>query len=137
MNQKDIKNKKVYLELVDEMTEQVANMTDEEFIDEYGADSKLTSSDINELDQIFESAMKQAGKKLLADARKQVDERGNIANFQSSVSADEARQKIAELNSKNNGQLTLAARNPESGSDEDVLRRYENLKALGAFDEEE
>jgi hypothetical protein len=80
--------------------------------------------------ELVEKARMAAGRRRLQRARRMLDQREPTGEAGQVVDVAEARRFIAKA--VNNPRFTLAARDLESMSDEDVLRIYRQLRDLGA-----
>jgi hypothetical protein len=83
---------------------------------------------------ILESAKKETGRRRLQRAQAaRAAKRAIPASEQPSVSASEARSYLAKA--ANDSRFTLAARELDEMSDEDVIRLYQQAKQLNSSDE--
>ena len=111
---------------IDAYLEDLQNQNDEELIG--GAETE--SEDALRFAQIVGGAKREAGKRRLAAARGAMNGRVPSAAATTPVDLNEARRFIAQA--ANDARITLAARQLEEMSDEDVERLYRQLKDLGA-----
>ena len=112
-------------QFLDALTDELIAMPDEQVLD--GADTKaIQAAGLERL----KNAKTEAGRRRLAAARARAAAARSqtVSGFVVQVPAEDARRYLA--NAANDTRYTLAARNLNEMSDEDILRLYAQLKRL-------
>ena len=110
---------------IDAYLESLQRLPDEEVLS--GNQSQL--ADATRFDVIVRRAKQAAGRRRLQGARRALDERSVRSACEETMDLAEARRFIAEA--VNDGRFTLAARDLNNMSDEDVVRIYRQMRDLG------
>ena len=114
--------------LMDAYLAELTEMSDDEVLDGKDPDSVRAAGL-----QLLESARGEAGKRRMAVARQKLEARSTVQNSQpkgAGVSPAEARAALRRAAAANDGRYTLAARQLDEMSDEDVIRAYVQLRKL-------
>ena len=125
--------------LADKLIEDLYKTSDEEILSEASEDYDDTETAINDVKKVWQNARTAVGKNRLLEAKKSLDRKRRTQTETPKVDIvdiAEARKllkSIIEQKSELAGQITLAARNLNELTDEDVLSILKDLRELGAI----
>lgn len=114
--------------LMDAYLAELCEMSDEDVLDGKDPESVLAAGM-----QLLDSARAEAGRRRLAIARQKLhskDDTRGLFRPEPTVSALEARMALRRAAAANDGRYTLAARQLDEMSDDDVVRAYMQLQRL-------
>lgn len=116
------------------------DMSDKDIMMEISEGNGNTDEIVSFTKNIFENVKSNLGKSRLTAARSKIDQQINKSTVQSAavINIDKARRLLNNIKDSNNllsQNVTLAARNLDTLSDEEILSLYSDLIELGLTDD--
>lgn len=108
--------------LIDAYLKDLLELPDDVFLDDSAKSSVF--------DELVKNATAEAGKRRLAQAKRDLASRARVADLKQPVDLAEARRYLAEA--ANDSRITLAARELREVPDDEICRLYLQLKQLEA-----
>ena len=108
--------------LIDAYLKDLLELPDDVFLDDTAKSSVFP--------ELVKNAVAEAGKRRLAQAKRNLASRARVTDLEQPVDLAEARRYLAEA--ANDSRITLAARELREGPDDEICRLYLQLKQLEA-----